>query len=425
MTGFEPAEVARPAVASGWGRLPGWARSVRFRFTLVYSGLFFALAALVLGGVYLALARSLDDQPISRDFNVRQLIQTPAGVVVSEQVVRAEIRTVEQLANERALDDLRTWSATGLALVFVGSVGAGWVVAGRVLAPIDRITAVARDISVTDLSRRIDLDGPDDELRRLAETFDEMLARLDGAFAAQRRFVQDASHELRNPLAVIRTNLDVVLADPNASADDLREAAVVACRATDRMGLLIEDLLAHAREQTVPDRRAPVEVDTAVVAPVVAEQTAAAEASGVRLDVDVAGDLVVDGDATALRRALANLVVNALGVAPGGTAVRVAAEREGDEVRIAVSDAGPGVPVEHRDAVFQRFWRGPDAVAGTGTGLGLAIVRQIAEGHGGRVEVDAPSAGGARFSLVLPAGRSAPGPDRRPGPAAPPTVSPT
>lgn len=396
--------------------LPDWTRSVRFRFTALYSGLFFLLAALVLGGVYLALARSLDDQPISRDFNVRQLIPTPAGVVISEQVVRAEIRTVEQLANERALDDLRTWSATGLAIAFVGSVGAGWVVAGRVLAPIDRITAVARDIQATDLSRRIDLDGPDDELRRLAETFDEMLSRLDAAFAAQRRFVQDASHELRNPLAVIRANLDVALADPDASATELRATAEVVRRATGRMAELVEDLLAHARDEARPERRAPLDVGEGVVVPVVAEHAAAADAAGVDLDVDVPPGLVVVGDAVALRRALANLVDNALAAAPRGSTVHVVGRADAHEVDLAVVDQGRGIAPEHHAAVFQRFWRGPEAAAGTGTGLGLAIVRQIAEGHGGRVELSSTPGEGARFSLRLPvAPAPAPAPSR-PGP---------
>lgn len=384
-------------------RLPEWVRSVRFRFTALYSGLFFVLAALVLGGVYLALARSLDDEPISRDFNVRRLVPTPAGVVVSEQVVRAEIRTVEQLANERALDDLRTWSAAGLALAFVGSVGAGWVVAGRVLAPIDRITAVARDIQATDLSRRIDLHGPDDELRRLAGTFDGMLARLDAAFASQRRFVQDASHELRNPLAVIRTNLDVALADPDASADDLRATAEVARRATERMAVLVEDLLAHATDEARPDRRRPLDLADAVVGPVVAEHVAAAESAGVDLVVDVGPGLVVVGDAASLRRALANLLANALAVAPDGSVVRVEGGAEPGEVALTVADEGPGIAPEHHAAVFQRFWRGADAATGSGAGLGLAIVRQIVEGHGGRVELASAPGAGARFHLRLPA----------------------
>src|SRR5699024_5966151 len=127
---------------------------------------------------------------------------------------RAQYQSVEQLANERALALLRTYSTTALGLLFLASLGVGWIVAGRVLAPIGRITAVARDISAGDLARRIDLRGPPDELKELADTFDAMLARLDDAFAGQQRFVQEASHELRNPLAVIRTNLDVALTDP-------------------------------------------------------------------------------------------------------------------------------------------------------------------------------------------------------------------
>src|SRR3954468_16357700 len=206
--------------------------SVRFRLTAIYSLLLFGLAALVVGGVYTGLARDLDDEPVSRTYQV-QLV-TPQGVPIREETVRAEFQSFEHLVNKSALDQLRNYSFFALGLLFFASLGVGWVVAGRVLRPIGWITGVAREIQATDLTRRISLGGPKDELRDLADTFDEMLGRLESAFDAQRRLIQDASHELRNPLAVMRTNIDVVLSDPDASADDLRQAAAVGERTVDR-----------------------------------------------------------------------------------------------------------------------------------------------------------------------------------------------
>ena len=136
----------------------------------------------------------------------------------------------------------------------------GWSLAGHVLKPVGRITAVARRISATDLSQRIALDGPPDELRRLADTFDDMLDRLDRSFDAQRGFVEDASHELRNPLAVIRSNLDTTLADPDATTEDFRFVAEQVSRSTERMSRVVDDLVTFARHETRPQHLTLVDI---------------------------------------------------------------------------------------------------------------------------------------------------------------------
>ncbi len=207
--------------------------------------------------------------------------------------------------------------------MFLASLGVGWVVAGRVLAPIGRITEVARDIQATDLSRRIDLRGPADELRRLADTFDDMLARLDEAFEGQRRFIQEASHELRNPLAVIRTNLDVSLADPDASAEDLRHTESSCNRTAERMSRLVDDLLAYAHRGAPEHDQGPVDI-AGVVSEAAAEFAAPAEARGLQMTWAAERGLWVHGDRLALRQALANLLANA---------VRLAPDRHGDPHR--------------------------------------------------------------------------------------------
>lgn len=405
--GSTSGRITTPRIERVAVRLPDWMGSIRFRLTALYSLVLFGLAATLVAGIYLALAARLDDtNPISRDVPVVYVQPLPnGGAIVQEGTVPVEdLRTIEQTVNRRALQLLRTYTFSALGLLFVASLGVGWLVAGRVLAPIDRITAVARDIQATDLSRRINLRGPPDELKDLADTFDDMLGRLDDAFRQQRRFIQEASHELRNPLAVIRTNLDVALADPEATTDDLRGTAEVVNRSVARMGVLVNDLLAYAREGAPARERTRVAL-AGVVDDTVAEFEATAAARRLRLEAQVSAPAEVDGDRVALRQVVANLVANAVRLAPEGTAVRVASGRDGVWAWIAVDDAGPGIPEVERELVFERFWRagGRPARAEGRSGLGLAIVRHIAEDHDGQVRVAANTRGGSTFTVWLPA----------------------
>lgn len=387
-------------------RMPDWAGSIRFRLTVLYSLFLFGLAAFVVAGVYAVLAARLsdEDQLLTRTREITVIRQVPGGIELTPTEVRAQYQSVEQLANERALALLRTYSTTALGLLFLASLGVGWIVAGRVLAPIGRITAVARDISAGDLARRIDLRGPPDELKELADTFDAMLARLDDAFAGQQRFVQEASHELRNPLAVIRTNLDVALADPDPDPEDLRRTAELVARTADRMSSLVDDLLVYAR-LGAPERDLGL-LDLHDVA-VEAGEEFRAPAAERELDLVVEGDRghAVYGDRIALRRALANLLTNAIRHAPEGSEVTISVRRTGDEERLAVADVGPGIPEDQRSHVFDRFWRGDRVTArGSGrSGLGLAIVDQILREHAGTVTLEPNAAGGSTFEMVLPA----------------------
>jgi len=402
-------------------RLPDWMGSIRFRLTALYSLVLFGLAATLVGGLYLALAARLDDDPMTTPTTGVLVQPTPDGGQVYRQV---ELNDLEQSVNERSLTLLRSYSFSALGLLFVASLGVGWLVAGRVLAPIDRITAVARDIQATDLSRRIALRGPPDELKDLADTFDDMLGRLDGAFAQQRRFIQEASHELRNPLAVIRTNLDVALADPDATVEDLRATAEVVNRSIARMGVLVDDLLTYAREGS-PIRELTQVPLRGVVDDTVAEFALSAAARRLTIaaqDLSAGPVATVVGDRVALRQAVANLVANAVRLAPAGTAIRLAVGTEGPWAWIAVDDAGPGIAPEDHDRVFERFWRGDGAQARVEgrSGLGLAIVRQIVEAHGGRVRLADNPRGGSTFTLWLP---RAPGDVAPAGPADPPAPS--
>ncbi len=389
-------------------RLPNWMGSVRFRLTLIYSLMLFGLAAIVVGAIYLGVANSVSGQPVTRRQEVVQAVPTRAGVVigVSEREEIDALAFFEKQVNRTTLENLRTYSFSALALLFVGSLGVGWFVAGRVLAPIDRITQVAEDIQATDLQRRIGLDGPDDELKHLADTFDDMIGRLDVAFESQRQFIHEASHELRNPLAVIRTNLDVTLSDDDVTTGELRETADVVGRAAERMSTLVDDLLLYARHERPELGNAPVDVSH-LVQLIESDFAAVAEARSIDLVADVEADVWVSGDQVALQRAVANLVANAVRLAPEGSTVTVAARTEGfgDDRRalISVSDEGPGIAESEQKLVFQRFWRSAtNGNASRGrSGLGLTIVRQIVEAHGGAIGLDSELGVGSTFTVSL------------------------
>jgi len=383
-----------------WDRLPEWTRSIRFRYTLLYSAVLFGLAAVVLAAIYLILLMALRATPVSSGRGTFCMHGDCITVIT--------FREAERLVNSEILGKLRYYSLGALGVLFVSSLGVGWVVAGRVLAPVGRITSVARDIQATDMSRRIQLPGPEDELKQLADTFDAMLARLDAAFDAQRQFVADASHELRNPLAIIRTNVDVALADPDASPDDLRQAIAVVKRAGDRMTLLVDDLLALARRQEPTLEHEPVDLGAAV-AEASDDFMVPAETRDIVLDRAIAPGVAVTGDREALKRVVANLLDNAVRLAPAGSRIRLATGSEGNRAWIAVADEGPGISPDDQAHVFDRFWRADKARARAdgGTGLGLAIVRQIVEGHGGEVRLHSKVGVGSSFVVWLPITRPA------------------
>jgi signal transduction histidine kinase len=376
--------------------------SIRFRLAFLYSTILFGLATVMVAALYLGLAHTLSDQPVSR--RVQDIRPLPGGdVLILEGQQIDPYLYIEKEANQRALDTLRELAFGSLLMLFVASIGVGWSVSGRVLRPIGRITDVARDIQATDLSRRINLEGPDDELKQLADTFDGMLSRIDDAFESQREFIHEASHELRNPLAVIRTNLDVTLADPKSTPEDLRHTAEVVQKSTERMSRLVDDLLVYARKGSLSLERERVDA-ASIAQEAVDEFAATAEAKGIRLECHTEDGLELYGDRLALRQALANLLANALRVSPEHTTVRVSSGRQPGWIWIGVEDHGPGISPEDQERVFQRFFRDrSDGQDASRSGLGLTIVRQIAEAHGGEVRLVSAPGEGAAFAVWLPA----------------------
>ncbi|MCK2243955.1 MULTISPECIES: HAMP domain-containing sensor histidine kinase [unclassified Crossiella] len=380
-----------------------WLTTIRFRLTVSYSAWVFVLGALVITSIYLGVLYTLETAPPVEQERLKVFIHDVGGGATSWTVEKQNaVESFERKIQYQAIALLGRYSAIALSALFLLSLLIGWWQAGRALRPIRRITQRAREIGATDLSRRIALDGPPDELRGLADTIDDMLARLDTAFADQRRLLGDASHELRNPLAIIQANVDAVLTRPDATVSERDQAGEVVRRAVLRMSGLVEDLLATGR------RDAPAFAETESDLAALAEESAAehdqlATEAGLALTRELTPGLRVIGDRDALKRATANLLSNALRFAPAGSAVRLATGRGDGWCWIAVHDEGPGIRPDDQPRVFDRFWQAGEHAAHNGhSGLGLAIVRQIMEGHDGRVTVHSVPGQGCTFVLWLP-----------------------
>ena len=200
--------------------MPRWAQSIRFRLSLAYALAVFAAGSILVAGVYLWQVRQLDEPILLRSRTVRiyhpdTLEPLDLQFTTNADLAEAYLTQFERLAYRESLEQLRRASLGGLSILFVVAFGTGWVLAGWTLQPMGRMAAVAREVSGSELSRRIDLHGPDDELKALADTFDAMLDRVQASFEDQRRFVQDTSHEIRNPLAITQANLELVIDDPD------------------------------------------------------------------------------------------------------------------------------------------------------------------------------------------------------------------
>jgi signal transduction histidine kinase len=360
--------------------------TVRLKMTLLYAGVFFVAGALLLSVSYALVRTNLTDPA-----NLRNL---PGDNWALNQAVQHEVA-------DDALARLRTQYAIALAAMTGLSVLLGWGVAGRVLRPLQRITATAQRVSQDNLDERIGLEGPRDELKELADTFDGMLERLSGAFASQRRFVANASHELRTPLTVIRTELDVTLADPHATTAELRGMAETVRDATLATQRLIQALLTLARSEGGVVRRDPA--DLAEGARLALAQTgpeAAARHLVVRPTLDSAP---VRGDRRLLERLVANLVENAIRHNRDGGMVEVRTATAAGRSTVEVRNDGALVPPEAVASLFEPFQRLDRGARGDGVGLGLSIVRSVADAHGGSVELRARPSGGLVARVSLPA----------------------
>ncbi len=326
---------------------------------------------------------------------------------VGTEVWRADpdevFRELESRFRDEALHQLVVQSSIALGIMAVASVGLGWIVAGRALRPLAHVTATARHLSQDNLHQRLALEGPPDELKELADTFDAMLERLESAFDGQRRFVANASHELRTPLSIQRTLVDVALADPDASREELRAMAVSVRDAVDRSERLIDGLLVLARSNDRSNlERVPC--DLASAASLALDQfSEEARARGLRVETALA-PAPVTANRVLLERLVANLVQNAVRHNVDGGWLQVHTASSDGTATVRVCNIGQVVPPEQVEALFEPFRRvGPDRTGSQrGVGLGLSIVRAVAVAHEGTVDVTARPSGGLDVEVRFP-----------------------
>jgi signal transduction histidine kinase len=405
---------------------------VRLRLTALYVGLFLASAACLLVITYFLVARQLPGT-----LSVRSITGGGTGAGTSQEIVTggtggtsaitacapsqdgtppttAQMTACSKAAQAEAaglrrdtLDQLLIESGIAFGIMAVASVGLGWLMAGRVLRPLRTITAAARRISARSLHQRIAMTGPDDELKELGDTFDQLLGRLDASFRAQRQFVANASHELRTPLARQRTLLEVALRDRQATDASLRLACERALIAGEQQERLITALLTLARGERGLDVFEPFDLG-AVAAGTLDARRDEAQARGVTVTTDL-GPAPALGDPRLAERLAANLADNAIRYNVPGGLVEITAGRREDRAFLAVTNTGPVIPPDQLGRLFQPFQRLAQARIAEGRhanqdglGLGLAIVSAIAAAHGAGLHAVTRAAGGLAVEVVFP-----------------------
>ncbi|MEU8245027.1 HAMP domain-containing sensor histidine kinase [Nonomuraea sp. NPDC048916] len=369
--------------------------SIRWRLTLTYSALFFMAAAVLLFSIYAIVGRAIDEAWLPLDLT---------GVdAIDAAIMQGRWRAAQQQAVQTARDALL--SSSFLALLGVGllAVILGYFVADRAMRPVAQMNATARKLSESNLAhQRIDLQGPNDELKELADTFDAMLTRLNIAFDTQRRFVANASHELRTPLTINRTVLEIALSDPEAS-QDLKALGRTLLEVNARNEKLIEGLLLLARSERELAVRKPLDVED-VARTAVEQVTAFAAEHGVTVVTELVSAPTV-GDPVLLERSVSNLLENAVKYnIPENGKVWIRTGMVDGALVVQVANTGQHVPAYEVNSLFEPFRRlHADRVeSAKGAGLGLSIVRAVVQAHGGNVTAVPRDGGGLVVTIRLP-----------------------
>lgn len=361
---------------------------IRTRLTVLYGVLFLLGGTILLGVTYLLVKQNIHQRGAGAVTDLPTEIKF--GDVTMNQFIEQLQARQTRIEND-TLNALLTQGAIALGVVTVIGVGFGWLMAERALRPVGRITETARRVAGGSLHERIALQGPADEIKELADTFDSMLERLDTAFDGQRRFVANASHELRTPLTINRTLIEVALGRP-APPPELVHLGETLLAVNARHERLIDGLLTLVASEQAPTVHEKVDVAE------IARHVTAGKVGEVAL-----GPAVTTGDPVLLERVVQNLVDNALAYNVPGGAVWVRTRTTGGRAELVVENTGPAIPAYEVPRLFEPFRRLRSRTgSGQGTGLGLSIVRSVAVAHGGRVDARPRDGGGLIVTVTLP-----------------------
>ena len=401
-----------------WPRLPR--RTARLRLTVLYGGLFLACGAVLLVVTYV-LVKVTGDPSGSGSRPAAQILRHsgPSGSGLhmrlpaslwADHLSAYQVQQLESAMGEASavrtvnavLGEMLARSPIALAIVTVVALAVGWVVAGRILRPLTTITTAARRISASKLNQRLSLPGPDDELKALGDTLDDLFARLEASFRAQRHFIANASHELRTPITRERAMLQVALDDPATTAETWRATTREVLASNAEQESLIDALLTLATGESGLGHHEPVDLG-AVAGTVLL--TPRPEIGNLGLHIEATTQpATLHGDRLLAERLVANLIDNAVRHnIPGGSVQVTTANSRGHAV-LSVANTGPVIPPGQVDQLFQPFQRlnARDARNGSSHGLGLSIVRAIAAAHSGSITTEAPSGGGLIISIAFP-----------------------
>lgn len=373
-------------------------RTIRFRLTVWYSSL------LLVFGVAFVVALNITARANQPDIfvgGVYEEVRQPGGAMTITRPFTPE--EWEQSLYSDNLERLQRLSLIAIIGLAIASGAGGYMLSGMLLRPIRDITDVAASIGASNLGQRINHQGPEDELKALADTFDLMIARIEESFENQRQFVQDASHELRTPLAALRANIEVAEMDGYISPEEYAELIEIVKSQTARLTRLTDDLmLLTTTEREVPEPEA-VDVD-AIANEVVRQLSPVAGKKDITIDVEGIRGTEAVANSDLLYRSVFNLVDNAIKYSTPGSRVRVRSSIVGGKVQIDVTDNGPGIAAADLSRIFDRFYRVDKSRARRqgGAGLGLAIVKELMRSMNGNVSASSVEGQGATFTLTLP-----------------------
>jgi signal transduction histidine kinase len=371
----------------------------------LYGALFLACGAVLLAVTYVLVERAIDPANVNRVINLKMpsaLSPFPKGGRSSGgQLTPLEVTLAKAIAGAD-LRQVLIRAPIALAIVTAIAIGLGWVVAGRILRPLATITAAARRISASNLNERLSLHGPDDELKALGDTLDDLFARLEASFDAQRHFIANASHELRTPLTRERTMLQVALDDPATTTETWRSTTREVLASNAEQETLIEALLTLASSEGSPREREPVDL-----AAITGEVLLARRHETGRLGLRIAAatqPAALDGDPLLVERLVANLIDNAVRHNVTGGSVEIATGTKDGNSVLSVASTGPVIPPAEVGRLFQPFQRlsARRVDNSNGHGLGLSIVRAIATAHGAAIDACALPGGGLAVDVTFP-----------------------